>query len=108
MARKRRQLALARKPDESGEPTPLGTPDEIIASVAAFNTAPDGGPARSTGMLLLHGPGLILELPITADTVQQVVVHMKDEDIAFPVLLRLCKTLAWQMIDLENGMTFGG
>lgn len=106
MARKR-QIVLTR-PDRSGSGMePLGTAREVVAALAEFNTAPDGGPKRSAGTDFLHGPGFVVEIPSFQDAVNQAIVVITDEDIAWPVLSRLCKRLGWQMVDLESGRTFG-
>ena len=34
-------------------------------------------------------------------------IDVAHEEIAMPVLMRLCKTLGWAMTDLETGRSFG-
>jgi len=108
---KKRQIVLMKAPpktDRPGTPAgPLGTPKEVRESLARFNTASDGS-ARQTGTEVLHGPGMIVELPQGVDQVQQAMVTVLDDDIAWPVLSRVCRHLQWKMIDLETGMSFGG
>ncbi len=84
----------------------MGSRREVQASLARFNTAPDGS-SRNTGMDVLHGPGMVLEIPASNDEVLQAMVTVTDEEIALPVLLRLCKSLGWSMVDLETGRSFG-
>lgn len=98
---------LSRRPDEPGEPRPLGTREEVADVLARYNTAPDGSPPRPTGTILSFGPGFIVELPATSDTVSQAMVSVNDIDYAWPVLARLCKEQRWTMTDLESGQSFG-
>jgi hypothetical protein len=52
---------------------------------------------------------MIVELPMgeAKDDVAQAMVTVTDEEIAMPVLLRMCKTLGWAMVDIETGRSFG-
>jgi hypothetical protein len=99
---KSRQLALMK----GGAPGPLGTYREIRDALARFNTAPDGSKA-SLGLHRLHAPGFVLEIPAAADEIQQAMVTMNEEEIAWPVLQRICENLKWKMVDLETGRSFG-
>lgn len=104
---KKRQIILTRTDGAGGGMAPLGSVREVLDALADFNTAPDGGPKRSTGTDFLHGPGFVVEIPSTQATVTQAIVTMTDEDIAWPVLVRLTKRLGWTMVDLETGRSFG-
>jgi hypothetical protein len=108
MARKR-QLILTRSrkdaPAESGL-APLGKPEEVIRALAPFNTSPDGGPP-GLGTMTLWGPGMTVLMPTTQPLITQLIAHLTDEEIAMPVLMRLCKALGWSMTDLESGRSFG-
>lgn len=95
-------------PDKGGAAAPLGSLRDVRASLAAFNTSPDGSGSDSGGIERLHGPGLVLELPTSMDPVNQAVATLNDEDYAFPVLLRICRALNWRMMDIETGRLFGG
>lgn len=93
---------------------PLGTLREVLAQAAGFNAAPDGsgpqGMGVVPGMVILHGPGFILEVPGDGDPksdVMQIMATVTDEDFAWPVLSRMCKAAAWKMMDPESGRTFG-
>lgn len=97
-----------------GAMIPLGTFAEVVAAVARFNVAPDtSGPkgfGSAPGMAVLFGPGFIMEVPGDAsprDDVNQVMTTVTDEDFAWPVLSRMCKSLGWRMMDAESGRTFG-
>jgi hypothetical protein len=106
---KRRQLILTRSkrdlPADSPLP-PLGTEKEVLAALAPYNTAPDGGPP-GLGTMTLWGPGMTVSLPTTQQEITQLIAHLTDEEIAMPVLMRACQALNWAMTDLETGRTFG-
>jgi hypothetical protein len=104
----KRQVVLM-KSVAKGEPAqPLGTHAEVRASLARYNTAPDGSArSKSAGTEVLHGPGMIVELATTTETVMQAMVTMTDDDIAWPVLERACRNLKWKLVDLETGRSFG-
>jgi hypothetical protein len=89
-------------------PANLGSIAEFREAIARYNTAPDGGPSKALGMEQLYGPGFILELPAGVSPVTQSIVHVNDEDSAWPVLSRLCKTLGWKLVDMDSGRSFGG
>jgi hypothetical protein len=91
-----------------GESEPLGSLRTVLDALAAFNTAPDGSTRKLAAMEVAHGPGMIVELPALAPQVTQAMVTLTDEDIAFPVLQKLCRANNWVMVDLESGRTFGG
>jgi hypothetical protein len=106
---KKRQLILTRSRRDAAADSPLaslGKPDEVIAALADYNTAPDGG-AAGLGTITLWGPGMTVLMPTTQPTITQLIAHMTDEEIAMPVLMRMCKALGWAMTDLETGRTFG-
>jgi hypothetical protein len=106
MAR-RRQIVLSRRTNgNDGELEPIGNPDEVIALLAPYNTAPDGSPP-GLGALTLYGPGMTLTMPTTQPRITQLIANLTDEEIAMPVLMRACKALEWTMIDMESGRTFG-
>ena len=104
---KKRQIILTRTEGAGGGMAPLGSVREVLDALAAFNTAPDGGPTKSAGTHFLHGPGFVAEIPSTQPIVAQAIVTMTDEDMAWPVLMRLTKRLGWTMVDLETGRSFG-
>lgn len=107
MARKRQIVLMAKRPAGSGDMTPLGSADDVVAKLAPFNTAPDGGSPGSLGTVTLHGPGMMVLMPTTQKTIAQLIANLTDEEIALPVLMRLCKALGWTMVDMETGRTFG-
>jgi len=90
------------------EAEPLGTPREVVSALAAFNTAPDGAPKSPAAVTMkLHGPGFVAEISTTQDEIAQILVTMLEEDIAWPVLMRIRKRLGWAMMDLDTGRTMG-
>lgn len=87
----------------------LGSYDQVIATLSRYNTMGDGsGAPESFGVL--YGPGLIVQMPMVgpSDPVMQVAVSMNEEEIAWPVLMRICLELKWKMMDPSTGRTFGG
>lgn len=100
-----RQLVLL-KPG-SGGPAPLGPLRDVRATLERYNTAGDGTGADAGGVETLHGPGFTCEVATGQPSVQQVLVNLLDEDIAWPVLSRLCKAEHWKMMDVESGRMFG-
>ena len=104
---KRQSVIVSSEPADEGLP-PLGTMDEVAEALADFNTATAGSPRRaSAGTVVLHGPGLVVELPMGLDRVTQGLVTLVDEDVAWPVLMKLVKSLPWKLLDLETGRSFG-
>ena len=104
---KSRQLALMKGGLAPGENAPIGTRREVRELLARFNTAPDGDAAKGMGTERLYGPGMAIDLSTSSDQVNQALVSVNEDDIAWPVLLRICKELKWKMVDLETGRSFG-
>ncbi|MBX3359744.1 MAG: hypothetical protein KF745_15100 [Phycisphaeraceae bacterium] len=116
---RRRQIYLVKSasamsgsaPAGAGTLVPLGELSGLIESLRPFNTAPDGsGPAGcgdSIGVAVLHGPGFTIEMPTGTDEVNQAIVSLQDEDFAWAVLGKACKSLGWRMMDPDSGRTFG-
>lgn len=86
---------------------PLGTCKEVKAALADFNTFADGSTAPEN-FGLLYGPGLMIQMPMVgpSDPVAQISATMQEEDIAWPVLMRMCRRLGWKMMDPQSGRTF--
>lgn len=100
--------ATPSRQDGSQNGGPMGTAKEVKEFLARYNTAVDGAPrSASLGTEVLHGPGLIIELPTNQDEVSQALVTVLDDDIAWPVLSRVCKAAGWKMMDVETGRVFG-
>lgn len=107
MSSKTRHLALVR-PEADGQATrPLGVKRDMLRILSQYNTAPDGSPESAS---VLYGPGYHIELPYVGDDdeVTQALLTVVEEEIAWPVLARLCKATGWRLLDTETGRTFGG
>jgi len=109
LARKK-QIVLIKPADPAARNTaaglkPLGSLKQVREALADFNTAPDGGKAR-LGTEVLHGPGIVLEISTGQDEINQAMVTVLDDDIAWPVLSRICKSLGWKMMDIESGRIY--
>ncbi len=83
----------------------LGTQQEVRALLATYNTARDGS-EDSIGIDRLYGPGFIVEIPTSLDELSQLMVHIDDDETAWPVMQRLCKQTGWAMCDMESGRRF--
>lgn len=102
----KRQLVLLKHADPQRPPEPLGTLTQITRALADYNTAPDGG--KSTGATRsLYGPGMIVEVSTASPDITQALVTVSEEDMAWPVLSRLCRRLGWKLMDIESGKVFG-
>jgi hypothetical protein len=107
MAKRRQIVLMKRREAGSSEMEPLGAADKVVALLAPYNTAPDGGPGGSLGTVTLYGPGMTVLMPTTQKVITQLIANLSDEEIALPVLMRACKALGWAMMDMESGRTFG-
>lgn len=111
-----RSILLVRllRTDEGEEPNsilnsvPLGSYRQVVELLARFNTGPDGS-KKPENFGVLHGPGFLVQMPFVGpdDPVSQIVVSLTEEDIAWPVLLRVCRVLEWKMMDPQSGRAFG-
>lgn len=108
MARKRRQLVIIGKEGPGGGAGPLGALREVRHILAGYNTSGDGSGPGDSGIERLFGPGMMVELPGSNDPVTQAIANVNDEELAFPVLMKLTKTLGWRLMDIESGRVFGG
>jgi hypothetical protein len=106
VARKRRQLVVMGA-EKNGAALALGSRKDFAAVLSCFNTGPDGGVASTGGTEFLYGPGMVIEVPTTTDQVMQAIASINDEDLALPVLMKMCKKLGWRMMDIESGRMFG-
>ena len=97
MAR-RQFVILSRATNADGGLAPLGKRRDIEASLACRNTA-----AERPGGDTLFGPGIELELAPGQDPIVQMLLNVSDEDIAWPVIMRLARELQWKILDPSSG-----
>ncbi len=100
-----RQLVVMSDPSKA-RGQPLGTQREIMRTLSAYNTAPDGSPETRS---LAFGPGFIAQFPMHGDEreeVKQFLVAINESDVAWPVLARLRRELGWAMMDPDSGKVF--
>ncbi|HLO42626.1 MAG TPA: hypothetical protein VK176_16505 [Phycisphaerales bacterium] len=107
MAKKRQFVLMSSAPAQGGALPALGSAKEVRSILENYNTAPDGGPRKSLGTEMLHGPGMVVDIPTSSESITQVMATVTDEEIAWPVLSRLCKDRKWKLVDLESGRSFG-
>jgi hypothetical protein len=81
-----------------GQRVPLGTRDEIVRSLSQFNTS-----AEVEGGDTLWGPGIRIELPPDDDPIQQMLLSIVEEEIAWLPIVRLAKQFDWSVMDIETG-----
>ena len=106
MAKKSRLMVLSKTKAQGEEMQPLGSLGQIKDQLGAFNTAIDGGASASLGLDRLYGPGFVVDLPTSIDMPMQIMVAVIDDEIAWPVLSRICRTLGWSLSDAESGRVF--
>lgn len=95
---KRQLVITGPAPDDPDENPTLGSRSSVLKTLSSFNTWPD-----VEGGEFLYGPGLTMQITPGADELNQMLVAVLDEDIAWAVLTRLCKTTHWQLLDLDSG-----
>lgn len=103
-----RQIILFKPEDPEAEVpgmADLGSPGSLERTLRPYNIAPDGAKG-AMGTTSLYGPGLVIEIPSAADSVNQLMASVDDEETAWPVLARLCRELGWKLMDPESGRTF--
>ena len=88
----------SRTADKEGNRIPLGSRDEIVNALALCNTM-----AEVTGGSELWGPGIRIELSPDEDPVNQMVLYIVEEEIAWLPIVRLAKQFDWSVIDIETG-----
>lgn len=78
---------------------PIASRRELLRSLARLNTAPEAETAQD----VLYGPGLRIELAPGQDPVTQMLVTINEEEIGWPMLLRLASHLQWKLVDPSSG-----
>ncbi len=88
----------SRTAGKDGQRAPLGTRDEIVQSLSRFNTS-----AEVDGGDTLFGPGIRIELPPDESLIQQMLLSIVEEEIAWLPIVRLAKQFDWSVMDIETG-----
>jgi len=88
----------SRAEEDSSERKSLGSREEILSSLAEYNTMPE-----REGDDMLWGPGIRIELPPTEGDVQQMLLHIVEEEIAWFPIVRLARQFNWSVTDIETG-----
>lgn len=88
----------SRTAGQDGKRVPLGSRAEIVDSLARFNTL-----AEVDGGDMLWGPGIRIELSPEEDPIQQMLLHIVEEEIAWLPVVRLAKQFDWAVTDIETG-----
>ncbi len=91
-------MILSKQPASNNGMAPVGTRSQIIRDLSHHNTAPE-----REGDDVLYGPGIRLELPPGQDRIQQILMTVTEEEIAWLVIMRLAKTFDWKIVDTETG-----
>jgi len=79
---------------------PIGSRDELLGRLSHYNTAPESEQSDE----VLFGPGIRLEMP-PGDSINQLLLSITEEEIAWPVMLRLCRDFKWSILDPNTGRT---
>lgn len=88
----------SRTANQDGKRTSLGTRAEIIKTLSQFNTM-----SEVEGDNVLWGPGIRIELPPDEDPVNQMLLYIVEEEIAWLPIVRLAKQLDWSVMNIETG-----
>ncbi len=92
----------------TGKMRPLGPKRDVLKTLARFNTAPDGSRG---GESIAYGPGMVVQFPLSggpADDVNQALVAINEDEIAWAVLQNICRQTGWKLMDPDTGRVFGG
>lgn len=77
---------------------PIGTRQEIRQTLSNYNTGP-----QSEDDDVLYGPGIEIEFAPDQEPVNQMLMSINEEEIAWLVVMRLAKDLNWRILDPETG-----
>jgi hypothetical protein len=88
----------SRTAGQDGHRVPLGSRSEIVDSLSSFNTM-----AEVDGGDTLWGPGIKIELPPEEDPINQMLLYIVEEEIAWLPIVRLAKQFDWSVTDIETG-----
>ena len=100
-----KQFVILSEHQRDGEPLPpIGPRDEIVRRLSTLNTMPE-----REGEEVLYGPGISIEMPPGVDPVNQMLMTIVEEEIAWQVIARLVKELGYLnrklsfLLDKETG-----
>lgn len=94
----RQFVIVSRDHSSDGAMTPIGSRQEILDTLRNFNTGPD-----HEGGQTLYGPGICIDMPPDQDPVTQMLLYLNEEEIAWPVIMRLGKAMQWKLLDMSTG-----
>ena len=93
-----RQLVIQSQDSSSdGSLASMGSREEITRKLADLNTAPESSESER-----LYGPGIILDFA-GVDPVNQMMLTIIEEEIAWLVIMRIVRAMNWKLLDLESG-----
>lgn len=93
------QTFVIQSPDSSSKGlAPIGSRKEIVDQLSSLNTAPE-----RDGEDVLFGPGIRIDLTPGRDPVEQMLLTVTEEEIAFLVIMRISRICGWRIIDPETG-----
>ena len=92
---------MAKSNDPGEGMPPLGTREELIRELATNNVAPEVPDGD-----VLYGPGIRLEFPPGIDPVNQILLSIMEDEIAWQVIVRLAKKFRWRILDTATGRDF--
>jgi len=91
-------VILSKQKSGSNGMAALGARKQILGELSHFNTAPE-----REGDDVLYGPGIRLELPPGQAEINQILLTITEEEIAWLVIMRLAKTFNWKIVDMTTG-----
>ena len=95
-------VILSRKPPNASGMSPIGRRDEVLFDLSRFNTAPDSE-KEGRNEDVLYGPGIRIELPPGQDIINQMLMTVTEEEIAWLVIMRLARSFSWKIVDPNTG-----
>jgi hypothetical protein len=99
-----KQFVILSEAQCDGEPLPpIGAREEIVRRLSTLNTMPE-----REGEDVLYGPGISIELPPGVDPINQMLMTIVEEEIAWQVIARLVRELGWKVLDPMTGRVLGG
>ncbi len=97
----RQLVILSRTNNKDGTLGAIGSRMDVVKSLELRNTC-----AEIEGGEIMYGPGVNIELTPNQDPILQMLLTITDDDIAWPVIMRLAKDLQWKILDPSSGREF--